>query len=311
MDSVVIITALVHRISMMFLIALVGVALVKSKKLGEKDGKTLATLVVYSFTPSQVIRAFLVKYTDETRDGLLFAIIVAVCIHILLLIICRLLRIIFPLGRVERASLIYSNAGGLTLVLIPAMLGDEWVVYASAFICIQIIFTWTHQLSLMQDTTDINWKKILLNPSMIAVLTGLILFFFDISLPRILTDAVNSMAAAIPAVGMIIIGMRVAQTDWTTLMRGKRIYLIVFLKMIVFPGIILLFLKFSGIAGFVASGQTILLVSLLAVISPSANTVAQLAQLFDQDPNYASAINVLTTITCIFTMPLMVWLYLL
>ena len=62
-------------------------------------------------------------------------------------------------------------------------------------------------------------------------------------------------------------------------------------------------------ASMVKEGKTILLISLMAVITPSATTVVQLAQLYDQEPVYASTINVMTTIVSIITMPLMVMLY--
>jgi len=52
-----------------------------------------------------------------------------------------------------------------------------------------------------------------------------------------------------------------------------------------------------------------LLVTLLAAITPTASTIPQMAQLYDQDAAYASAINVMTTVVCVVTMPLMVMLY--
>ena len=68
-------------------------------------------------------------------------------------------------------------------------------------------------------------------------------------------------------------------------------------------------LKLSGLAHLVPDGQTILLVSLLATCTPSASTITQMAQIYGKDADYASAINVVTTLLCIFTMPLMVALY--
>ena len=52
-----------------------------------------------------------------------------------------------------------------------------------------------------------------------------------------------------------------------------------------------------------------MLVSLLATCTPSASTITQMAQIYGKDADYASAINVVTTLLCIFTMPLMVALY--
>ena len=53
----------------------------------------------------------------------------------------------------------------------------------------------------------------------------------------------------------------------------------------------------------------IVVVSLLATCTPSASTITQMAQIYGKDADYASAINVVTTLLCIFTMPLMVALY--
>ena len=65
-------------------------------------------------------------------------------------------------------------------------------------------------------------------------------------------------------------------------------------------------LKLSGLAHLVPDGQTILLESLLDTCTPSASTITQMAQIYGKDADYASAINVVTTLLCIFTMPLMV-----
>ena len=311
MAAGLIVITLMQRIAMLLIMAVVGVLLVKGKLLAKEDGRVMATIIVYAFTPCVVLRSFLIEYDEQIRDGFLFATAVAIIVHIVLILVCNLTSLAFPLRRVEKASLIYSNAGSMALIIIPTVLGEEWMIYASAFICVQIVFTWTHELSLMQNSKGIDWNKIIKNPNLIAVVVGIIMFFFSIRLPRPASDAIETMAQAIPATGMIVIGMRLAYADWKKLLREKRIFLMVLMKMIVLPGIILLLMKFSGAGNVVANGGTILLVSFISVITPSGNTVAQLAQLYDTEPDYASAINVMTTLVCMFTMPFMVWLFLL
>ena len=71
-----------------------------------------------------------------------------------------------------------------------------------------------------------------------------------------------------------------------------------------------LLLKYLPLTTLVKDGKTILLISLMAVITPSATTIVQLAQLYDREPVYASTINVMTTLVSIVTMPLMVMFYL-
>ena len=53
----------------------------------------------------------------------------------------------------------------------------------------------------------------------------------------------------------------------------------------------------------------ILLIVFLAIIAPAASTVTQMSQVYGNDSKYASAINVMTTVVCVVTMPLMVMLY--
>ena len=83
---------------------------------------------------------------------------------------------------------------------------------------------------------------------------------------------------------MIMLGMTMTEVDWKDIFSHLRIYLITILKMVVTPLIILLLLKYLPVESLVKDGKTILLISLMAVITPSATTVVQLAQLYDQDP---------------------------
>ena len=119
----------------------------------------------------------------------------------------------------------------------------------------------------------------------------------------------SSLAGMIGPISMVMIGMLVAGVDWKLVFGKRRIYGIVFLKMIVVPGIITLCLKLTAPLIPMENAKTILLISLLAVIAPTAVTITQMAQLYKRDAAYASSINVFTTLVCIVTMPLMVMLY--
>ena len=75
------------------------------------------------------------------------------------------------------------------------------------------------------------------------------------------------------------------------------------------PAIILLLLKLSNTASLVNNGTEILLITFLATVTPAASTVTQFAQVQDKNAAYAGAINIMTTLLCIVTMPIFVILY--
>ena len=301
---------LIRQIVILFIMMGLGFLLVKVRAVKSQDSKILSLITVYLIFPCVIISSFQIEYSDSIRNGFLLALGAAVIIHIILFILCFVFGKLIKLNVVEKTSLVYSNAGALIVPLVSAVLGDEWVIYASAFLTVQLLILWTHGQSLMQGRAQINWKKILTNINLLAVIAGLIIFFGRITLPGIVTDTISSISDTVGPISMIMIGMLLAGVNWKSVFSGIRIYIIVVLKMIVFPLIVLLFLKYSGTSGFVSDGKQILLISLMAVITPSATTVTQMALIYDQDAEYAGTINALTTLVSIATMPLMVMLYL-
>ena len=96
--------------------------------------------------------------------------------------------------------------------------------------------------------------------------------------------------------------------DFRQIFANKRIYFVTFLRLIAVPLMALILLKVSHLADLSADGPTLILIVFLAVITPSASTVTQMCQVYGNDSRYASAINVVTTLASIVTMPLLVML---
>ena len=108
---------------------------------------------------------------------------------------------------------------------------------------------------------------------------------------------------------MIVTGMLIAGMNLKEIFSRGRVYGIAFMRLIIIPLIALLILKISGLATWGQDSTKILLIVFLSVITPSASTVTQMCQVYGNDSQYASAINVITTIFAIITMPLMVLVF--
>lgn len=286
-----------------------GFILVKTRLMKAEESKSLSMVVIYLIMPCVIINAFQVKFTESIRNGLILAFVAAVLIHVVLIILTKVLERIFHLDAVEKASIMYSNAGNIIIPIVTSVLGKEWVIYSSAFLSVQIILLWTHGRMVLCEEGKIDLKKILLNINMITIFFGILLFITGIQLPDIITETMESVSVMIGPTSMVVTGMLIGNMSLKQGFAYKKIYLITFLKMIVCPIIILVLLKYGGMANILPNGKMILLISLLATITPSASTVTQMAQIYEKNAEYASIINVGTTIVCIVTMPIMVWLY--
>lgn len=287
---------LAKKIFSLFIIMLMSMSLVRLKILKTADSKVMSILLLYLFFPCVIIDAFQVDFTSEIQHGLLL------CAG---LFWQRLLH----LNAVEVCSIIYSNAGNLIIPLVIAVLGPQWVIYSSTFLAVQLVLFWTHMKSVMARETHMDWRAVFTNANMIAIFIGLVLLFTGWRLPAPVNDAMHSLGLVIGPSAMIIAGMLLGNMSWEKIRSYKRVPLVAFLRLIIMPLIILVFVKYSGLATFSPDGKTILLITLLATATPSATTCVSMASLFDNQPEYASVINVVTATLCTVTMPLIVWLY--
>ena len=233
---------LMGQIGQLFLMILMGYILVKSGLLKSTDSKTISVIVLYLVIPCTIINSFQVDYTVETRNGLILAVIAAIFIHIIFFALTKLLGKIFKFNSIEKASIIYSNAGNLIIPIVAGILGDKWVLYCCGFMSVQLVFLWTHCKMMISEEKGADLRKIIINVNTIAILIGLILFITGIKLPGITKDTVAKLIAPL---SMIVAGMLMAGVKLRTIFTTKRIYLVALMRMIIYPAVVLVFLNIS------------------------------------------------------------------
>ncbi len=300
---------LMQQIVQLFLMIFMGYLIVKTGLVRDDDSKVLSKIILYLIVPCVIINAFQVDYTTDTVKGLLIAFAASVMTQVILLVVISVAGRLLHLNEVEVASVYYSNSGNLIVPIITFILGQEWVLYGCVFMSVQLVFLWTHCKKIISREASYDWKKIILNINMISIFIGVILFFTGIRLPEIIGNTLASVGTMIGPASMIVTGMLFAGMNLKQIFANKRVYFITFLRLIAVPLIALVLIKLSNLAFFSADGNKIMLIVFLAIITPSASTVTQMCQVYGNDSRYASAINVMTTLLSIITMPVMVMLF--
>ena len=300
---------LMQQIVQLFLMIFMGYLIVKTGLVRDDDSKVLSKIILYLIVPCVIINAFQVDYTTDTVKGLLIAFAASVMTQVILLVVISVAGRLLHLNEVEVASVYYSNSGNLIVPIVTFILGQEWVLYGCVFMSVQLVFLWTHCKKIISREASYDWKKIILNINMISIFIGVILFFTGIRLPEIIGNTLASVGTMIGPASMIVTGMLSAGMNLKQIFANKRVYFITFLRLIAVPLIALVLIKLSNLAFFSADGNKIMLIVFLAIITPSASTVTQMCQVYGNDSRYASAINVMTTLLSIITMPVMVMLF--
>lgn len=298
---------LMQQIVQLFLMIFMGYLIVKTGLVRDDDSKVLSKIILYLIVPCVIINAFQVDYTTDTVKGLLIAFAASVMTQVILLVVISVAGRLLHLNEVEVASVYYSNSGNLIVPIVTFILGQEWVLYGCVFMSVQLVFLWTHCKKIISREASYDWKKIILNINMISIFIGVILFFTKIRLPEIIGNTLASVGTMIGPASMIVTGMLFAGMNLKQIFANKRVYFITFLRLIAVPLIALVLIKLSNLASFSADGNKIMLIVFLAIITPSASTVTQMCQVYGNDSRYASAINVMTTLLSIITMPVMLF----
>lgn len=300
--------ALLYKILQLFVFMIIGFILAKLNVVKNHDSGVLSKLSLYLFMPSAIINAFDFEMTKNMAGGLLLAFGAAIVIHIVLFGLDFLYARYISSNVVERASVMYPNAGNLIIPIVLSVLGNEWVVYSTAYLSVQLIFIWSHGVKLYSGG-KIQLKKVLLNINIIAILIGLTFMLINFRIPAFAKDITTALGDMVGPVGMIIAGILAADIDYKNTLKNKRLYIVVFLRMIVYPIITLAIVKMLAFIP-VMNSKNILLISFLASLTPSAATVMQLAKIHEKDADFAAAVNIATTIVCVVTMPLFVAIFL-
>lgn len=299
---------LLENLIAMLIMAIVGYVAAKRRLVNEKECAAFSRLVVHIFMPCMILQAMQIELTSERIHGFFVLFVFSVLVHVVWIVFGKVLGRVLHISAVEQATLIYSNAGNLIIPLVNTLFGADYVFYSCVFTIVQLLFMWTHGISLIRENNTADWKKILTNPNILAVMIGVVLLVTGISLPKPLESAVSSLGSMTGACAMMIIGMTIAKQDLISVFKKKRAYLIAVGRLIVFPALILVLLYGSGYLRRNPDNLILFEIAFLAVSAPPAATVSQLAIMYEKDALNASIYNVMGAVFCLMTMPMMLYL---
>ena len=298
-----------QQITSMFIMIAVGILLKKVNILPKEAGTYLSRIALKVLLPCTIINAFQIEYQEEVKSGLILAFVSAFFFNMILIILPRLLKKWLRLSVMEQASLSYPNSGEILIPLVVSALSKEQQVYCCGFLIVQLLFIFTHGEMLVSEQSKIHIKGLLRNVNVIAIGIAFLLFLFKIQLPNVIVKVTDSFSEMLAPACMLAIGISVGTCDLKQVFGNKRIYMICFLRLVIMPLVILLFIKVSNIVNIIEGAKEIILVVFMATASSVSATITNMAYSYQKEEQKASAINVMSVLMLVLTMPIMVLLY--
>ena len=129
-----------------------------------------------------------------------------------------------------------------------------------------------------------------------------------VSLPAPISLAISDLGKMIGPISMLITGIVLGSMSFKKILSYRRIYMVTAFRLLFFPFIYLLLISvLSRINGFL-DNPVLFLVTFLSAMAPAAANVSQFAILYGKEEEYASCINIFTTLCTIISMPILVYL---
>lgn len=288
----------------MFLMMAIGIALHMAHYLDRKGAQQLASIAVYVATPAVVVNSLA---TDFSWDKLANAGICAVLCVVLTLGSAAIAWLVYrDRQRISQFAIMISNMGFIGIPLVQSVLGEEYVFYVSAAIAAQVPISWTYGIWLVsQDKSLMSPRKVLTNPSVIAMAVGIVLFFCSVNLSGVLEVTAVDMGNLNTGLAMLVLGSYLAETDFRSILRNKNVYLTNVIRLVVVPLATIALLAPLPVA------HEAKLVMLIAFAAPCGTTTAMFSQMFGGDYRLGAGLVSVSTLLSMATMPAMLFLGLL
>lgn len=314
-------SVLISVVSLVFM-AIPGFLLAKCKMLPEKASEALSAVVLYGCQPFMVFMSFQgYNYTAEIGINMLIVCGIAFAVHFITFGAAMLLFKNKDNVRTKsmRYASTFSNCGFMGLPFLSMLFKDnaaagEVIIYASVIITVFHILNWTVGVFFMTGSfKEASLKKILLNPCIIAVVVGFLVFVTAKkpiaelaavnTVPREvlekLTSTFNYLSGAVTPLSMIVIGIKLAGISPKRLFLDKRAYAASAVKLV--------FMSFVSIlaVAFLPVSSAIKYAVFLLLSMPSATSTAMFALRFGGDAEFSTVCVLLSTVLSIITLPLM------
>lgn len=300
-----------NQVLVLFLLIIIGFAASKKKLIDDYGTKQLSTVVLYITLPALIIRSMQFDFSMQLLgESAAMVGISAITYTTLIALSYLLVRLTGAKNRekdVLQASMIFPNVGFMGYPIVFAVFGETGVFYTALFNMLFDLLMWTvgvHILSRSSDITDetSHFRKALLNPGTLAVITGFSLFVFGIKLPQAADRTLEYLAGATTPIAMVTVGAILSRTNIKSIFTNKGLLITAALKMIVLPLLVVGALNLSGLTGYFRSIPAII------IAMPVAANVAILSARYDSDYSLASQSVFLTTLISLITIPLVVML---
>lgn len=290
---------------------MIGMILRKTKIVDKHTTSVFSSILVNLTNPFLVICAFQKEYSTALVKSGFIVLGLSVIMHLVASVLgASVFRFVKDNSKrsIYNFATVFANCGFLgypVLMALCSSLGDENGLFYGVFFNLFFnIYCWTYGVAVMNGGKGLSpkmiFKKILLNPNVIACFLGFAFFILEITLPPFISEGMNYIGNMTFPLSMLIVGSLFCELNIKEIFLDKTLYLYLALKNLIFPVIAIFVLKLVGVPLLFSY----ILVTMCAM--PAASNTAIMADYYGADTKLAAKVVGMSTVLSIVTIPLVI-----
>ena len=290
----------------LFLLLVLGFVLFKCHIFDEYTNKKISALIVNVASPMLIISS--IAGVEGNNKSIVFLMIGAgILMYIGFIILGKIINRILPFPKkdwpVYECMVVFANTGFMGYPVLLDVFGQEAVFYASLIHMAFNFFVYTYAIMCLTKGDDSEFKlnfKQLLTPGIILIFVGIFIYLFDIQLPSVLMDTINSVGSLTAPLSMMMIGSSLAVypikdsfTDW-------RSYVFAFVRLMIVPFVTMIMCRLLHIDAYYAN------ITIITNAMPVGSMVLMLATQYNANVKIVTRNIVVSTLLSVITIPIVV-----
>ena len=284
-----------------------GFLLGKKKMISEKTNKDLVNLLLSVFMPAALLNAFPTTFDQGSADLFVKGLLAGLAVMFAMTLAAQFFfgKWLFKgeLRYEAKFAFIFNNATFLGYPLISTAFDKSVVIAYCGFIVAFNFALFSYGVFLFERKLSLKFfKNLLLNPNIIAVVLGMVMFLFSFQLWPPLQNAISYVASATTPLSLICIGYMLSHAHLKQLWKRWRLAVIALIQLIFAPlltWLLLVALYFP---------KEVIIVCTLIQALPTATSLGLFAEKYGGNQVESSELVVISTALSMATLPVVVLL---
>lgn len=288
----------------LFIMISVGIYGSRKKIINSELNKGLTDILIKIALPFMIVSSFIFTYDNTVKDNVVKTFYYSIAAYAIMAAVSHIM--LFPVKNDRKTVLhfanVFVNTGYVGFPILNSVYGPEGVIYGSIFNMFFVILLWTYGIMLYKGSMEKGYLKkeitvLIFNPSIIAVIIGIIIMVFDIRINSALLMGIKGIGSITGPLSMIIIGVILSNVKVKKYMGDWTVYYGITIKLIIIPMIIYI-VSLQLTEPSKALNSVILMTAM-----PASAMTSILAESYGKEKDYAAIIVSATTLISLITVP--------